>query len=139
MATSLAAVVNVAPRLFTQSNGNTLVLTWSGPFILQSATNAAGPYTDVAGASSPYYFNILSNPQTYFRLRSPSFSLMATKLPGGQFQISGAGVPGCSFVMQASTNLTTWVNLQTNLSPFVFVDTNAWRYSRRFYRALLAH
>lgn len=47
---------------------NRIVLTWSdASFSLQSATNAAGPYTTIAGATSPYT-NTLSSKQLYFRL-----------------------------------------------------------------------
>jgi hypothetical protein len=65
--------------------------------------------------------------------------LLNAGLLAGQFQLNCPGVAGCNFVIQASTNLKTWVNLQTNTSPFSFVDTNAWQYPRRFYRAMLAH
>jgi hypothetical protein len=56
----------------------------------------------------------------------------------GQWSIGGPGVPGCNFILQASTNLINWVNLATNPSPFAVVDTDAGQYPRRFYRAVLA-
>jgi hypothetical protein len=50
-------------------SGANLVLTWSEPLLtLESATNVAGPYLPVAGASSPYT-NAISGDQLYFRLR----------------------------------------------------------------------
>ena len=41
---------------------------WPSPFVLQTATAAAGPYVDVTGASSPYAIQ-LDDPQRFFRLR----------------------------------------------------------------------
>ena len=135
---SSPAVINVAPKLFGQMIGNTLKLTWPPPFILQFANAVNGPYKDVPGATSPYLYNIATGPQGFFRLRSQPFSLLSSNLPGG-FSITCPGMPGCNFIIQAATNLTVWEDLHTNTSSFNFVDTNAWRYPKRFYRAILAH
>ncbi len=45
-----------------------LVLQWSGTAILQTATNANGPYTDVVGAMSPYT-NSFTGTRRFFRLK----------------------------------------------------------------------
>jgi hypothetical protein len=45
-----------------------LVLQWGGTSILQTATNATGPYTDVTGAMSPYT-NSFAGMRRFFRLR----------------------------------------------------------------------
>ncbi len=54
------------------------------------------------------------------------------------FNASGA-IPLISYTIRASTNLVTWTNLAVTTSSvsgtFSFTDTNAWRYSRRFYNA----
>jgi hypothetical protein len=137
--TSAAAVINVAPKLFSQLGpNNTLELRWPAPFILQFANVVSGPYKDVPGATSPYVHRGFAR-QGFFRLRSQPFSLLGSNLALGQFAITCPGVPGCNFIIQGSTNLTTWLNLQTNTSSFTFVDTNSWQYSKRFYRAVLAH
>ena len=122
-----------------QAASQGLRLTWPEPFILQAASNVAGPYADVEGATSPYVYDTLTNPLTFFRLRSPSFSLTMAPLAGGQVSITGPGVPGCNFVLQASTDLINWVDLQTGPSPCTFVDAEAGQYPNRFYRAVLAH
>lgn len=49
--------------------GNNLVLTWPTGWTLLSATNAAGPYTAVTGATSPYTINTTAQPQQFFRLQ----------------------------------------------------------------------
>jgi hypothetical protein len=52
-----------------QPEANALVLNWSNPtFLLQSAPTAAGPFTNILGATSPRT-NSLGSPQQYFRLK----------------------------------------------------------------------
>ena len=60
--TSQAAVVDVLPRLVIQSSGSVLKLTWPVGFHLESATRPVGPYTDVTGATSPYLYNMATEP-----------------------------------------------------------------------------
>ena len=105
----------------------------------QLAPAVTGPYTDVPGATSPYTYNTLTSPQKFFRLRSEGFSLLGARLPTGAFNVSGPGVLGCNFVLQASTNLRDWVNLGISPSPCNFTDPEASQHPTRFYRAVLAH
>jgi autotransporter-associated beta strand protein len=53
----------------SQTSGN-VILNWQGNFILQSATNVSGPYTDVLGpiVTGPYT-NAAGSTQQFFRLR----------------------------------------------------------------------
>ena len=112
--------------------------TWPSPFVLQSSVSATGPYGDLAAAISPYVYNTAAGRQGFFRLRSPTITF-TTIYSGGQFFMSGPGVPGYNFVLQASTDLVHWINLQTNASPVAFVDPNAWQYPNRSYRAVIAY
>ena len=57
---------------------------------------------------------------------------------GGQMSITGPGVPGCNFTLQASTDLQHWVDVQTSPSPCSFLDAEAAQYPNRYYRAVLA-
>jgi hypothetical protein len=62
----------IAPIPLAVVHGHsTVVVTWSNScaFGLQSATSVTGPYTDVAGATSPYT-NSTAGAQTYFRLKA---------------------------------------------------------------------
>jgi hypothetical protein len=55
-----------------------------------------------------------------------------------QFQFTVAGPVGSNAVVQASTNLQTWIPLVTNplnLGSFTFTDMLATNYPKRFYRA----
>jgi hypothetical protein len=48
-------VQRMSPALGTSYNGVHTTITWADPTLtLQSATNVTGPFTDVAGATSPY-------------------------------------------------------------------------------------
>ncbi len=68
---------------------------------------------------------------------APSFS--APVFTSNQFQFTVNGWAGTNYVVQATTNLSTanWISLTTNPAPFVFTQTNANSFSRRFYRAMI--
>jgi len=53
------------------------------------------------------------------------------------FSFNVTGTPGLSCVIQGSTDLTTWIPLQTNVLPFAFTDPQSEGYPIRCYRALL--
>jgi hypothetical protein len=54
----------------------------------------------------------------------------------GQFQFDILGVTGLNYSVETSTNLIDWVPLETNVSPFTFVDTNTTAFPQRFYRSV---
>jgi len=135
-AVSPDAVVNVEPMLLFQSGGG-LTLNWAAPFVLQAATIVSGPYTDVPAASSPFKPKTTVGTQRYFRLRSPPISYALTNV-NGNVGLTCPAVPGCNFAFQASTDLVNWINLQTNVAPYVFIDTNSAQYPNRYYRAVMA-
>jgi hypothetical protein len=59
--------------------------------------------------------------------------------PDGYFQLGIAGQTGQSFVVQASSDLLNWENVTTdtlNSSMTQFLDLEAGKYQRRFYRAV---
>lgn len=60
----------IAPgrALASSELGRQLVLQWGGSWILQTATNANGPYSDVTGAMSPYT-NSFDGARRFFRLK----------------------------------------------------------------------
>lgn len=74
-----------------------------------------------------------------------SVSFVTTTMPPAvdqQFSTNGfglqlVGVPGENYVIEASTNLSNWIPLATNTSPFSFVDTNTTGFLLRFYRGRL--
>ncbi len=55
------------------------------------------------------------------------------------FQLHFAGAAGSNYVLEATTNLITWVPLATNVpvsNVFTLVDTNASNFPIRFYRVI---
>jgi len=52
-----------------------------------------------------------------------------------QCYVNGVTNTTISYIIQASTNLTSWVAIRPNPGSFKFIDTNAGRFSGRFYRA----
>ena len=54
----------------------------------------------------------------------------------GQFSFDVSGNSNDVYVVQASTDLITWVPMQTNATPFTFVDTNVGQFTSRFYRVV---
>jgi hypothetical protein len=70
---AVAYLVSVLARpvLTCAANGPNLTLTWSGPGILQSATNVTGPFINLPGVLSPYVVNTTGAPQRFFRVYGP--------------------------------------------------------------------
>ena len=57
------------PVLNRLANHSNLVLQWKYNFVLQSATNVGGTYSDVGGAPDPYTNPFAAGPLKFFRLR----------------------------------------------------------------------
>ena len=69
--TNTVAVLTAIPVLNGTRAGDALVLSWLGDFMLQTATNLAGPFVDAPGVVSPFTNALPSSaPQLFFRLRS---------------------------------------------------------------------
>jgi uncharacterized repeat protein (TIGR03803 family) len=83
---------------------------------------------------------------TVFSLSLPSPLAIVTTgaalgFTNGVFGFDVTGPSGSNVVIQASTDLQTWIPLQTNLlgsGPLQFSDTNAPANAQRFYRAQLS-
>jgi hypothetical protein len=137
--TNASAGLRVAVALNCAYESNTVILTWAGPYTLQVASNAVGPFLDLSSATSPYTNGIGSEPRRFFRLRAMVHGMISAVLStNGQAVINGPGVPGYDYVLQASTNLVDWAPVQTNVAPFRYVDPAAARFSMRFYRTIFA-
>ncbi|HEY3862264.1 MAG TPA: LamG-like jellyroll fold domain-containing protein [Verrucomicrobiae bacterium] len=57
----------------------------------------------------------------------------------GAFRFQFAGTAGSNYVLEATTNFTTWVPLSTNMAvsnAFNLIDTNAANFPYRFYRII---
>ena len=106
--------------------------------VTNATINGLAPFTtyyfaaqsyDAFGDSSPFSNEI--NLMVY-----PPAAVSQTTNVNGQFTFNVSGAITYPYVVQSSTNLINWVSLQTNTSPFTFVDTNANQFSQRFYRTV---
>jgi len=97
--------------------------------------NGAGSLTfDVVGALTARSLTLNGNYYCHFDESLTAVTLHNVTGPPFQFQV--LGTPGFSYAVQATTDLTSWVTLITNSSPFTFVDTNDIYFGERFYRAV---
>ncbi len=66
---------------------------------------------------------------------APAFS--SASYANNQLTFTVTGTAGSNYVVQATTNLNpvVWASIATNTAPFVFTDTDAGFFSRRFYRS----
>jgi hypothetical protein len=105
----------VLPNISTSQSGNYYV----------TVSDASGGTTNSPAVALTVY---PANPTTGPLLAAPTLA------PGGpSFTISG--ISNYQYVVLASTNLTDWAPIATNISPFTFVDSNANQFRYRFYRS----
>lgn len=106
-------------------------LLYTGPFTL------AGNATVSANAFESNYNNSVAATAVF--VVTPLYFASNSFTSGGQFQLNFIGAPGSNYVLQASTNLTTWVPIATNTvtsNPLILLDPLATNYPHRFYRVL---
>lgn len=116
-------------------NGTNLVSVTGPTLTLNNiATNQAGVYSVTASSGK----NSTSQAFTLTVYATTAARLAPSTHASGQYALAVAGVPGFKYVVQASTNLVTWIPLQTNTAPFTFVDVNAGNFQQRFYRSVYA-
>jgi hypothetical protein len=133
-------VQNVAPNGAGKTPGMLGYMFWAAECEGTKTACTTPPNTCEGGlGSGSRYFNI---PIPMSALRqdndlTPLTLQSAALLPNQSFVFNVAGAPGLNCVVQATTNLTDWISVQTNTLPFVFTDTLAAGYATRFYRALI--
>jgi hypothetical protein len=104
------------------------------------------------GASGGYYgafvySNIVCTGNTSFSFDESLTSILETLLSGSalsafvnrtnnQVEMTITGYPGCTYVLQSTTNLMDWISVSTNTSPFYYSDSEASSSLQRFYRAV---
>ena len=143
--------------------GQTVTLTWNpsvatnvaGYKIYSGTTSHDYAATNVVGTTTNLTLNGLVEGQTYYFAATTydgsgnesafssqasytvpvtPVSLTSAAASSGNFSFNVAGADGNQYVVQASTDLVNWVNLQTNTAPFTFVDPHSASFGKRFYR-----
>jgi hypothetical protein len=116
------------------------------PITLQYYEHVGAAVAMLAWSSPSTVYAIIPQNQLY-----PTFPSRFLPVPGavsnGNFNLQLSGLVGKGYILQATTNFTTWVSLQTNSPPvnpnivrptnlFNFTDPAAGNFRYRFYRAL---
>ena len=143
-AQGVVAGQNVSLSVAAQGTGQ-LKYQWKfNSSIIATATNAVLSLNQVLAAQSGIYSvtvtdgnglttNIAANLTIY---PTAAATLTQPTLAGKQYSFNVTGVAGGQYVVERSTNLSDWLPVQTNTSPFTFVDPNATRFNQCFYRTL---
>lgn len=137
---TLGSVTNYADTL-VWSLGN-LAVNAGGTLTLTFQANATGTYTNAAKVSAS---TLDPNPDddsvsVIAKVSVSTAPVIVPSLPsggGGMFLLSVTNNPGATVVIQASTNLISWVPVYTNTSPFIFTNFDTMSYLVRFYRAVV--
>ncbi len=141
--TSVIALVGQAVHFSVNVNGAT-------PFSYQwqqNGTNVSGgnnrilSFANVALSNAGSYRVFVTNPSGTQLSSAATLSVYTSTVPqmaivysNGIATVVLTGVPTYNYAIQASTNLLNWTPIQTNVSPFTFIDTN--RFNTRFYRGI---
>jgi hypothetical protein len=94
------------------------------------AANAGSTYA----SSGTTRFDMVSvSGISYIAVTPPA--LTAVAFTNGQLSFAVNGSSGANYVVQTSTNLTDWIPVFTNVSPFIFTDADVSA-PQKFYRAV---
>ncbi len=128
----------------TSTNGATI--STNAGHIFYVPPSASGNVTDSFNYTVMDTFGAVSSGMVVVTIapdsNEPSVNLTGlTTLPNGSAQIGFAGIPGRSYLIQATTNLVppiTWTTLSTNVAGtnglFQYIDLDATNFNARFYR-----
>ena len=102
-------------------------------------TSSAGTWYIYDAASSSALDLALQGTVTQVLTPAIAPTISQLSFANNQFQFTLTGTAGSNYVVQAKTNLasTAWISIRTNVSPFVYVETNAGLFPLRFYRGLV--
>ena len=129
-----------ANATFNPANG---IITWR-PTIAQ-AGQSYPIVTKVTDNGTNFLTATNTNTVSVAAVQTPTVSMSWSNPTVGsnttpQPQLSVQGQTGPDYILMASTNLTNWTSISTNTPgtfPFVWTDTNASQYPRRFYQIRL--
>jgi len=133
---------NVTPNIFGVPTTNTLAVNGGGTLTLNFQVNNTGIYTNSATVTAD---TVDPNPDDNSTLviatvavtTPPLITPFLTTGGGHGFQLTITNDIGADIIIQASTNLFTWVPVCTNISPFTFTNFDNTNYLLRFYRAVV--
>ncbi len=135
---------SVQVSLVPPDNNATLYYTLDGTLPTTGSLLYTGPFTltnSVTVEANAFETNLVNSvaATALFDIEPAVYFTSAEALANNTFQLNLSGIQGSSYILQASTNLTDWVNLSTNTPPtgiFSLFDTNTANFPYRFYRVV---
>ncbi len=135
-ANNSATVVTWDIGTLAVSNGAQLILTVkpnsTGPCVNSAIVNSVTPDPNPDDASASATVTVASG--------APPRLTNTVVYANGTFQFIVNGTSGQEYIVQVSTNLTSWVSVYTNpppfISPFTFTNSNTSLYPDLFYRVV---
>jgi hypothetical protein len=133
---SLTAITNTSAQGGTISLSGVTV-TYRPPTNYSGADSFTYTVSDTLGGTATGTVNVTVNPA----VGGPERIVTQTTLPDGNQRLVFAGIPGFSYLVQATTNLSpaVWTNISTNTASgtglFTYNDLHATNYVTRFYRS----
>jgi hypothetical protein len=101
--------------------------------------NGGGAVAELSWSSLSTGKTVIPGTQLY-PVTSQIPTVISAALANDALQLSISGSPGASYIVQASTNLLSWISLSTNLAPLgeLKLSEPTWtNFSSRFYRAVV--
>ena len=134
-----ALIANATIAYVSQASTGTLIFqpaaNKTGTAILTVTLSNGGQSSNTFSRS--FTVNVVAATNARAAAPIPTATIKAiTREANSNFSFQVAGVAGCKYVIQASSDLVHWISVQTNTAPFTFTDTHAASYQTRFYRAL---
>jgi M6 family metalloprotease-like protein/uncharacterized repeat protein (TIGR01451 family) len=119
-------------------NVGTLAVNAAATLTLNLRTHALGVFTNQVVVASGSDLNPDDDVAAAVLIVNPSVppQLSSVGMSGGGFQFSITGNEGTPVVVQVSTNLLSWLNVYTNISPFTYTNLNTTSDPQQFYRAV---
>jgi hypothetical protein len=105
---------------------------YTGPFTLSTTATVS------ANAFEPGFNNSVAA-TGLFTIEPNVLFAYPSSFTNGMFQVKLLGQVGKSYILQATTNFTTWVSLNTNVvssSPFYMLDSGSTNFQYRYYRVI---
>jgi hypothetical protein len=150
----LPPIISSPPQSTNASAGGSvgfaITVGGSSPFLYQwmlngapiaSATNATLVLTNVQMPNLGSYSVQVSNAagsvlsgNAILGLTSNAATLVSPQKTSNQFRVNVAGLSNAPCVLDASTNLSAWISVQTSTPPFLYIDSGMSNMPRRFFR-----
>lgn len=105
----------------TQSSPPEVTLTWDCDAALQSAPDVAGPWSNVAGAASPFVTAAVE-PQTFYRLKFSSAGA-ALQFPGTGSAFATASVPNYFAGSSPALTIAAWLKTSQSTGAYPGIIT----------------